>query len=191
MTVNASWQWHYFVSHWKTEPPLQSMSILGKYCPRSSSVIVMGEIWLWSTGKIDQFLLIPDVRNIKLHGSFETPPCRIVSVLRISLILIKLYEEEVCLYFFFFLAIRLFENMPGLIPIYWCHLYCFKSAEQNKAKFVYRISWPNSRAFTRNIHVYKFCCQNRCVFKENGHLLATQSEADEHRNPKGMQVFSM
>lgn len=51
------------------------------------------------------------------------------------------------LYCVLIIAIRLFENMPGLILIYWCHLYHFKSTEQNEAKLAWRISWPNSRAF--------------------------------------------
>lgn len=71
----------------------------GGSCPCPSSqkhpLIAMGELCVRGSGKMDPFLLIPDVRNIKLHEGFETSPNRIVSILCISLISMKLYQEEV------------------------------------------------------------------------------------------------
>jgi len=51
------------------------------------------------------------------------------------------------LYYILVIDIRLSENTPGLILIYWCHLYDFKSTEQSEAKLACKRSWPNSRAF--------------------------------------------
>lgn len=89
---------------------------------------------------MDPFLLIPDAKNIKLHKDFEISSHRIVSVLCMSLISMKLYQEEIFLYYVLILGIRLSENMPGMILIYWCHFYHFISTEQNEAKLARRIS---------------------------------------------------
>lgn len=89
-------------------------------------------------------------------------------------------------------AIRLFENTPGLILIYRCHLYHLKSAEQNEAKIACGVAWPNSRAF-----MHAKCTSTPTwlpeplVFKGNAQLLAVQLKPDGHPSPMGKHVLGV
>lgn len=129
--------------------------------------------------------MIPDVRNVKLCFRFEASPHRIVSVFYSSLISVKLYQE---VWVILIIAIRVFENMPGLILIYWCHLYHLQSRMKPSLPPEYLDLIPEP-IFMKNVLLHK-CCQSHWTFKGTSPLLATQVKADGHPCPKGMQVFS-
>lgn len=121
----------------------------GEQCPTSSSV--EHPLWLWwgssaceaLKGESDPFLLIPHVRNVKLHDRFGAPPHRIVFLLYISLISVKLHQEVwVTLHsYYHFQSVWKYAR-----PDTYLVLSLFPFPEQNEAKLASRIPWSNSRA---------------------------------------------
>lgn len=144
--ANTWWQQHYFVCHLKTELWLQNMSILVGSVQHHLqwNVLSVREALPMSSGKTDPFPLIPYVRNVKLHDRLKAPPHRILSVLYISLLSVKLYQEVWVILHSHYHYQSVWKYAR---PDTYLLVSLMPFPEQNEAKLASRISWSNSRAY--------------------------------------------